>query len=59
MADRPVLSVEELQELLDTAFPGSLVPYTIEEITDSSVRMTLRGRGYPTPGPVAPSRARH
>ncbi len=42
MPTRPVMTVEELQHLLDNAFPGNRVPYVIERITDSSVRMVLR-----------------
>jgi acyl-coenzyme A thioesterase PaaI-like protein len=42
MPTRPVMTVEELQHLLDNAFPGNRVPYVIEQITDSSVRMVLR-----------------
>lgn len=42
MPARPVMTVEELQHLLDNAFPGNRVPYVIEGITDSSVRMVLR-----------------
>jgi len=36
------MTVEDLQHLLDNAFPGNRVPYVIEQITDSSVRMVLR-----------------
>jgi uncharacterized protein (TIGR00369 family) len=36
------MTVEELQDLLDNAFPGTRVPYVIEEITDDSVRMVQR-----------------
>jgi uncharacterized protein (TIGR00369 family) len=36
------MSAEELQHLLDHAFPGTEVPYVIEEVTDDSVRMVLR-----------------
>ncbi len=42
MPTRPVMTVEDLQHLLDNAFPGNRVPYVIERITDSSVRMVLR-----------------
>jgi uncharacterized protein (TIGR00369 family) len=42
MDPRPVMNAEELQHLLDGAFPGNVVPYVIEEITDSTVRMVLR-----------------
>jgi acyl-coenzyme A thioesterase PaaI-like protein len=42
MPTRPVMTVEDLQHLLDNAFPGNRVPYVIEQITDSSVRMVLR-----------------
>jgi uncharacterized protein (TIGR00369 family) len=42
MPARPVMTVEELQHLLDNAFPGNRVPYVIEQITDSTVRMVLR-----------------
>jgi acyl-coenzyme A thioesterase PaaI-like protein len=36
------MTVDELQHLLDGAFPGNVVPYVIEEITDSTVRMRQR-----------------
>lgn len=39
MADRPVMTAQDLQHLLDNAFPGAAVPYVIEDITDSTVRM--------------------
>jgi acyl-coenzyme A thioesterase PaaI-like protein len=39
MTTRPVMTVEELQDLLDEAFPGLHVPYVIEEVTDTTVRM--------------------
>jgi acyl-coenzyme A thioesterase PaaI-like protein len=42
MPTRPVVTVEDLQHLLDNAFPGNRVPYVIEQITDSTVRMVLR-----------------
>jgi len=45
MDPRPVMTVDELQQLLDTAFPGNVVPYAIEEITDSAVRVVLRVDG--------------
>jgi acyl-coenzyme A thioesterase PaaI-like protein len=45
------MTVDELQHLLDGAFPGNVVPYVIEEITDSTVRMLLRvGRSDSRPG---------
>ncbi len=42
MVTRPVMTVEDLQHLLDTAFPGNRVPYVIEQLSDTSVRMVLR-----------------
>jgi uncharacterized protein (TIGR00369 family) len=45
MDPRPVMTVEGLQHLLDGAFPGNVVPYVIEELTGSTVRMLLRVDG--------------
>jgi uncharacterized protein (TIGR00369 family) len=42
MPTRPVMTAEELQHLLDHAFPGHTVPYVIEQITETTVRMVLR-----------------
>jgi acyl-coenzyme A thioesterase PaaI-like protein len=36
----PAMDVDELQQFLDAAFPGDL-PYVIEEITGTGVRMRL------------------
>jgi uncharacterized protein (TIGR00369 family) len=38
----PVMTVDELQRLLDGAFPGSRTSYEIEEVTSSSARMLFR-----------------
>jgi uncharacterized protein (TIGR00369 family) len=36
------MTTEDLQHLLDNAFPGYRVPYVVEQITDATVRMVLR-----------------
>ncbi len=41
MTPEPAMTVDALQDLLDHAFPGTLVPYVIEEISDTTVRMVL------------------
>ncbi len=35
------MTVEQLQQMLDDSFPGARIPYRIEEVTGSSLRMTL------------------
>ncbi len=35
------MDVPALQAFLDTAFPGSTVPYAVEEVTDDGVRLRL------------------
>ena len=45
------MTAEELQQLLDGAFPGHTVPYVIEEITATTVRMLLSGSACPTADP--------
>ncbi len=35
------MTVEQLQQMLDDSFPGARIPYQIEEVTGSSLRMTL------------------
>jgi uncharacterized protein (TIGR00369 family) len=45
------MTAEDLQHLLDNAFPGHAVPYVIEQITESTVRMVLRtGETHGRPG---------
>jgi acyl-coenzyme A thioesterase PaaI-like protein len=39
MTTSPAMTVEELQQMLDGAFPGHNVPYVVEEITATTVRM--------------------
>ena len=41
MPNPPVMTVADLQQMLDESFPGARIPYRIEEITDTSLRMTL------------------
>jgi uncharacterized protein (TIGR00369 family) len=41
MSSTPVMTVEQLQQMLDDSFPGARIPYRIEEVTGSSLRMTL------------------
>jgi uncharacterized protein (TIGR00369 family) len=41
MSSTPVMTVEQLQQMLDDSFPGARIPYQIEEVTGSSLRMTL------------------
>ena len=38
----PVMTVDELQRLLDGAFPGSRTSYEMEEVTSSTARMLFR-----------------
>ncbi len=42
MTPPPVLTVDQLQQFLEDAFPGVPLPYVVEEITDTTVRMRLR-----------------
>jgi len=42
MTPRPVLTVDQLQQFLEDAFPGGPLPYVVEEITDTAIRMRLR-----------------
>ena len=39
MTSSPAMTAEELQEMLDGAFPGQKLPYVVEEITATTVRM--------------------
>jgi acyl-coenzyme A thioesterase PaaI-like protein len=41
MPERPVMTIAALQDILDTSFPGTKVPYVIEELTPTTVRMRL------------------
>ena len=45
MAGQPVMTPQELQEILDTSFPGTKVPYVITELSDTHVRMKLQVKG--------------
>ncbi|MGD0313066.1 MAG: PaaI family thioesterase [Acidimicrobiales bacterium] len=39
MTASPAMTAEQLQQMLDTAFPGHKIPYVVEEITATTVRM--------------------
>jgi acyl-coenzyme A thioesterase PaaI-like protein len=41
MPERPVMTIPALQDILDTSFPETTVPYVIEELTPTTVRMRL------------------
>jgi acyl-coenzyme A thioesterase PaaI-like protein len=41
MPERPVMTIAALQDILDTSFPDTRVPYVIEELTATTVRMRL------------------
>ena len=47
----PAMTVAELQAMLDSAFPGTTLPYTVEAITATTARMRQRiGRYDSRPG---------
>ncbi len=47
----PALTVEELQQFLDDSFPGVTIPYVVEEITDTTIRVRLPiGQANSRPG---------
>jgi acyl-coenzyme A thioesterase PaaI-like protein len=35
----PAMTADELQQMLDTAFPGTKLPYTVESITTTTARL--------------------
>lgn len=41
MPERPVMTIAALQDILDTSFPDTRVPYVIEELSATTVRMRL------------------
>jgi acyl-coenzyme A thioesterase PaaI-like protein len=41
MPERPVMTIAGLQDILDTSFPDTRVPYVIEELSATTVRMRL------------------
>ncbi len=41
MANPPVMSTDQLQQFLADSFPNSKVPYIVEEITGTGIRMRL------------------
>jgi acyl-coenzyme A thioesterase PaaI-like protein len=41
MPERPVMTITALQDILDTSFPDTRVPYVIEELSATTVRMRL------------------
>ena len=41
MPERPVMTIASLQDILDTSFPDTRVPYVIEELSATAVRMRL------------------
>jgi acyl-coenzyme A thioesterase PaaI-like protein len=51
MPERPVMTIAALQDILDTSFPETKVPYVIEELTPTTVRMRLEaGASNSRPG---------
>jgi uncharacterized protein (TIGR00369 family) len=51
MSIEPAMTIEELQEMLDGAFPGTRLPLVIEEITQTTLRMRQTiGPGDSRPG---------
>jgi acyl-coenzyme A thioesterase PaaI-like protein len=46
MTTSPAMTAEELQQMLDGAFPGHAVPYVVEEITTTTVRMRQKIGAY-------------
>jgi acyl-coenzyme A thioesterase PaaI-like protein len=41
MPERPVMTIAALQDILDTSFPDTRVPYVIDELSATTVRMRL------------------
>jgi acyl-coenzyme A thioesterase PaaI-like protein len=41
MPERPVMTIAALQDILDTSFPDTRVPYVIEELSATTVHMRL------------------
>lgn len=51
MAAPPVMSTDELQQFLADAFPSAVVPYVVEGINGTGIRMRLRvGEADSRPG---------
>jgi uncharacterized protein (TIGR00369 family) len=48
MTGQPVMTTQELQDILDTSFPGTRVPYVITDLSDTQVHMKLQVK--PTDG---------